>query len=118
MSSTRAEDLTIVQGTDATFRINIQEPDGTAKDVTSQFFYASLKKSHSAADSSKIDFTTAVIDAANGIISISLDSDTTATLDHNARYVYDCFMTAAGNNNIQSILEGKIFVKPSVTRVD
>lgn len=117
MASTRAEDLTIVQGTDATFRINIQEPDGTAKDVTSQFFYASLKKSHSAADSSKIDFTTSVIDAANGIISLSLTSTETASLDHNARYVYDCFMAAAGNNDIQSILEGKIFVKPSVTRV-
>ena len=117
MSSTRAEDLTIIQGTDVTFKINIQEPDGTAKDVTSQYFYASLKKSYTSLDSTKIDFTTSVIDAANGIITISLDSDTTATLDHNTRYVYDCFMAAAGNNNIISILEGKVFVKPSVTRV-
>lgn len=117
MSSTRAEDLTIIQGTDVTFRINIQEPDGTAKDVTSQYFYASLKKSYTSLDSTKIDFTTSVVDAANGIITISLDSDTTATLDHNTRYVYDCFMAAAGNNNIISILEGKVFVKPSVTRV-
>lgn len=117
MSSTRAEDLTVIQGTDASFKINIQEPDGTAKDVTSQFFYASLKKSHSAADSSKIDFTTSVIDAANGIITMSLTAEVTATLDHNSRYVYDCFMAAAGNNNITSILEGKIFVKPSVTRL-
>lgn len=117
MSSTRAEDLTIIQGTDVTFKINIQEPDGTAKDVTSQYFYASLKKSYTSLDSTKIDFTTSVVDAANGIITISLDSDTTATLDHNTRYVYDCFMAAAGNNNIISILEGKVFVKPSVTRI-
>ena len=117
MSSTRAEDLTIVQGTDAVFRINIQEPDGTPKDVTSQLFSASLKKSYTSLDSTKIDFTTTVVDSANGIITIGLNSDTTATLDHSARYVYDVFMYASGNTNIISILEGKVFVKPSVTRV-
>lgn len=117
MASTRAEDLTIIQGTDAVFNINIQEPDGTPKDVTSQLFSAALKKSYSAADSAKIDFTTDIIDEANGEIRISLDSEVTAILDHNTRYVYDVFMYGAGNNNITSILEGKVFVKPSVTRV-
>ena len=46
--ATRTEDLTVVQGTDATFKINIKDSAGNAFDITDKSFSASMKKSFSA----------------------------------------------------------------------
>lgn len=116
--ATRTEDLTVVQGTDATFKINIKDSAGNAFDITDKSFSASMKKSFSAADSTKIDFTTQIVGAQTGIISIALTNDQTSDLDTSTRYVYDVLMyNTSGNTEITSILSGKIFVDPSVTRV-
>lgn len=117
-SGSRSEDLTVVQGTDALFKINIKDSAGDAFDVSTKSFSASLKKSYSADDATAIDFTTAVSDAAAGIISISLTDTQTLALDVNTRYVYDVMMyNTSGGTDITSILKGKVFVEASVTRV-
>jgi hypothetical protein len=115
-SGSRSEDLTVVQGTDALFKIVIKDSAGAAFDVTAKSFSASLKKSYNSTDT--INFTVAVSDAAAGIISISLSDTQTAALDGDSRYVYDLFMyNTSGSTDITSILKGKVFVESSVTRV-
>lgn len=117
-TGSRSEDLTVIQGTDALFKINIKDSEGAEFDVTDKAFAASLKKSFSSSDSSSIDFTTNISVAQSGIISISLTNAQTLSLDVNSRYVYDVMMyDAASGTEVQSILRGKVFVEPSVTRV-
>jgi len=117
-SGSRSEDLTVVQGTDALFKIVIKDSAGAAFDVSSKSFSASLKKSYSSDDSTAVDFSVAISDAAAGIISISLTDTQTAALDGDSRYVYDVFMyNTSGSTDITSILKGKVFVESSVTRV-
>lgn len=114
----RSEDLTVTQGTDALFKILIKDSSGDAFDVTDKSFSASLKKSYSADDSTAIDFTINKAQPVEGVISISLTDTQTLTLDVNTRYVYDVFMyNTVGQNEITSVLKGKVFVEPSVTRV-
>lgn len=116
--ATRTENLTVTQGTDALFKINIKDSDGDAFDVSEKSFSASLKKSFSSGDDTAIDFTVDVVEAQTGVISISLSNDDTVSLDTSTRYVYDLLMyNTAGNTNITSILSGKVFVEPSVTRI-
>lgn len=111
----RTEDLTVTQGTDVNIRLLITEPNGNAKSLTNKLFSASMKKSYN--DSTSIDFSTSVDDANAGILTLSLTSDQTLGLDYNVRYVYDVMMYETGNTSIENILAGKVFVKPSVTRV-
>jgi hypothetical protein len=112
----RTEDLTVFQGTDANFKLFIKESDGeTSRDLTDKLFDASLKKSYTATES--VDFAVSVTDAANGIVEMSLTNTQTTALEANSRYVYDVIMYESGNTSIEKILEGKVFVKPTVTRV-
>jgi len=118
MATARSEDLTVVQGTDALFKINIKDTSGNAFDVSSKSFSASLKKSYSADDATAINFTTAISNAVGGVISISLSDTQTLALDVNTRYVYDVMMyNTAGSTEITNFLKGKVFVEASVTRV-
>jgi len=111
----RTSDLTIVQGTDVSIRVNIQDVDGDAIDISAKLFAGGLKKNFS--DASSIDFSTTVIDAPTGIISINLTNAQTTALDPNTRYVYDVVMYEAGNVEVQRILDGKVIIKPAVTIV-
>jgi hypothetical protein len=111
----RVEDLTVVQGTDSNFKLLMVEANGDPKDLTGKLFSASMKKTYS--DATSIDFTTTVLNANAGSISLELSSDQTADLDYTIRYVYDVMMYESGNTNIENILSGKVFIKPSVTRV-
>lgn len=111
----RIEDLTVTQGTDANFKIYITDSDGDAKDISAKFFSASMKKSYS--DTTSIDFTTIINNANGGILTLSLTNEQTADLDYTTRYVYDVMMYESGNTAVENILIGKVFIKPSVTRI-
>lgn len=117
-SGSRTEDLTVTVGTDALFKINLKDSSGEVYDASGKSFSASMKKSYTASDASKIDFATEVVSAQTGVISIALTSEQTIDLDQNTRYVYDVFMyNTSSNTDITSILKGKVFVEASVTRV-
>jgi hypothetical protein len=111
----RTEDLTVDQNTDFTFKLNLTDTNGDALDITNKSFAASMKKTYS--DTTTIDFTTTIISAPGGSMSISLTSAQTGALDESIRYVYDVLMYEAGNTNITKVLDGKVFVKPSATEV-
>ena len=71
---------------------------------------AKLKKSYYSANS--VSFTTVLVNAANGNVSISLTPSQSANLD--GRYVYD--ITANTANTTIRIQEGIATVNPGVTR--
>ena len=111
----RTEDLTVDQNTDFTVKLNLTGTNDAALDLTSKSFSASMKKTYT--DTTTIDFTVNVLDAAAGSLSLSLSSTQTSGLDTSIRYVYDVLMYEAGNTNITKVLDGKVFVKPSATEV-
>lgn len=112
----RTQDLTFSQGTDANLKLFLKDTAGVIIDLNSKQFSGNLKKSYTTTEDA-IPFTVNIVDANNGIITLGLTSTQTAALDHQRRYVYDLMMYESGNTQIEVIVEGKVFVKPTVTRI-
>ncbi len=115
-------DLLIRQG--ATFTsgsIAMQNPDGTAVDLTGCLFQGQMRKKR--LDSAvSATFTCVVTDAAAGLWKFGLSSTETAALnagetlaDDASNYVYDIEMIDGGGN-ILPIFYGNVQVQAEVTR--
>lgn len=114
----RYEEITIDQGSDVSIELHVINSDGAARDITNHEFAAKLKKNYNSDSDDTTDFTTAVSNAAAGIVTLSL-TNTQSGLLKAGRYVYDVEMTYYDSDEaatIERILEGKITVTPSVTR--
>jgi hypothetical protein len=108
MSTTK--NLNIDQG--ATFNDRVYYVD--IKTPTSLLGYSvrsQLRRSYYSANS--ISFTAEIVDTANGIVSLNLDSTVTTNLIA-GRYVYD--VEAYNANNVIRITEGLITVNPGVSK--
>jgi len=104
--------LTLDQGTDFTYNINLIDSAGVAVDISNFTANAQLRTSYT----SNVFFTVnATVSEANvGLITLSMNSYTTSTLKA-SRYLYDLILIS--NNNITSrLMEGTITVNPEVTR--
>ena len=113
----RTEDLTVNQNTDVSIKINVTSANGAAMDINDKLFSGSMKKRYADASNTAISFGTSITNANNGVITLSLTSAQTTALDADTRYVYDVMMYDSGNTNIEKILDGKVFVRSSVTSV-
>lgn len=102
--------IVIDQGTTFSFTFNLTNVDGSAKDLSSYTVAAQVRKSYYT--STKVDFTTATVDA-EGEITISLTATQTSELKA-GRYVYDIEIDD-GTETIR-VLEGIVTVTPEVTR--
>jgi len=71
------------------------------------------RKSYYSANAT-IVFDSTVYDAANGIIQLSLDAATSANVPA-GRLVYDVVLTQANTGLVTRVLEGLVYVSPSVT---
>lgn len=111
----RTQDLTFEQGADKNIKLSVRDSTGGVINLTSKSFAAGLKTEYSS--NTTIDMTVTVVDAVNGLITLGLSAAETAQLDHNRRYVYDCMMYDVGNTDIEVLVSGKVFVKPTVTRI-
>jgi len=111
----RTEDLTVNQNTDVSIKINVTSANGAALDINDKLFSGSMKKRYT--DATSISFGTAINNANTGVITLTLTNAQTSALDADARYVYDVMMYESGNTNIEKILDGKVFVRSSVTEV-
>jgi hypothetical protein len=114
MGTPRTEDLTIIQGNDTSISLQIFGTDGEPDDINNKLFQGGLKSSYTSTESI-VNFGVEVIDANVGSIAISLTSTQTAALKGDTRYVYDVVMYESGNTQVERVLDGKIFVRPSVT---
>lgn len=103
--------LVIDQGASFETNINVTDDDGIIVDLTGYTGVAQMRKHYT---SLQYYSFTVTIDAPNGIVSLSMDSNTTNTIAA-GRYVYDCELTSS--NNVRSrLVEGIVTVTPQVTR--
>ena len=102
--------IVIDQGTTYSFTFNLTNADGSAKDLASYTVAAQIRKSYYT--NTKVDFTTAKVDA-TGEITISLTATQTSALKA-GRYVYD--IEIDDSSETLRVLEGIVTVTPEVTR--
>lgn len=127
------EDLQIDQGTDVVVKLECYNSDGTKKmlnyyDSDQETIMAlylvrgKIKKTYNSKDSDSIDFSTTTISAGieDHIIELSLTNLQTDEMKP-GRYVYDVEIESYDSDTnatiVERILEGKITVTPSVTRL-
>ena len=108
--------LTMDQGSDFQATIDVNDSSGNNLNLTGYSVAGQMRKSY--ASSTATNFTAAITNATNGVLSISLSAAQTNALKA-GRYVYDVeisFNDSSGNTIVERILEGKIQVTPSVTK--
>lgn len=104
-------DLYVDQNTDFSQTLIVTNSDGTPTDLTGGSIASSLRRSNYSANS--ISFTTSIVDATQGSISLSLSHSVTATILP-ARYLYDVLFTDS-SGNVHKIFYGILTVNPGVT---
>jgi hypothetical protein len=62
-----------------------------------------------------INFTTNIYDANNGVITLTANANTTAAISATQKLVYDVILRNE-DTTVTRVLEGRIFISPSVTR--
>jgi hypothetical protein len=107
-------DLFIEQGEDFSASISLDNYNNTIFNLNNYIAKADISQSYWSANTTA-SFST-VIDANNGIVTISLDADTTQTLIR-SKYVYDLFLTNSLGGERSKVLEGMIYIEPSVTKI-
>ena len=116
------EDITILRGTDIAIELHLtKESDGTPFDLTNYSAAAKMKRNYndSANDPNTVAFNAIIpTPASNGIVTLSLTSDSSATLQTRGRYVWDCevsFVDSDSNTIVQRVAQGQAEVSPQVT---
>jgi len=101
------------QGTTFTTYLNVSGTNEAPIDLTGYTFLGQIRKWYTS--SSAVNFNINTVNGpSNGVIEISLDANTTTTLDY-GRYVYDVKMTDTGGN-VTRIVEGILTVNPEVAK--
>lgn len=104
--------ITVDQGSDFLVDIDLTDNTGAAMDLSGHSVAGTIKKSYTSSNS--VSFTASVSDAENGIITLSLTNAQTSTMK-SGRYVYDVEITDTVNTTVTRVLEGQVYVTPSVT---
>lgn len=109
--------LTVDQGTDTIFQLEVVDSDRTAKDLTNLSVFAKYKSSYGAATGNSFQISVPT-PKTNGIIELTVSGDSSISL-YNAqrRYVYDIELKNA-NDTVERILEGILEINPGVTLSD
>lgn len=101
------------QGSTFTYTLDIANDDGSKINIAGYSFSSSIRKSYY---SSTVAANLAVTigDAANGNVSLSMNSATTANIKA-GRYLYDVRMVDT-SNVVTRVIEGIITIYPQVTK--
>ena len=114
------EDLQFDQGTDVAVEIHLVEVDGSVKNLTGYSAAAKMKKNFNSGNADTVDFAAIIPSpASKGIVTLALTNAQTDALDARRRYFYDVeisYQDSDGNTIVERVLEGKVYVNPSVTR--
>ena len=113
------EDITIDQGADVAVELHLADNTGAVKNLTNHSVAAKMKKTYNS-DSDNTQAFNAIIATppASGIVTLSLTNAQTNALTA-GRYVYDVelsFTDSSSATITERVLEGKVFVTPSVTK--
>lgn len=108
------QDLFLNQNETFTTSLTLDDVNGVAYNLTGFTVKSQARKSYYS-NTIAINFDAAISDANNGIISLSASANTTANVSA-GKLVYDVFMTQTSTGIVTRVLEGQIFVSPSVTK--
>jgi len=112
------EDISIDQGTDYRFRLELVETDGSKKNLTGYTAAGKIKETYNTSDSDAIEFAaTFPAPRTDGILLLDLTNTQTDLLTEN-RYVYDVeisYFDSDSDQVVERIIQGKVDVSPSVT---
>jgi hypothetical protein len=106
-------DLYLEQGTSFTTQLTLADTNGLAYNLSHFSVSSQARKSYYSANAT-INFVSTIYDSANGIIQLSANSSVTSGV-RPGRLVYDVIISDS-SNNVTRVLEGQIYVSPSVTR--
>lgn len=104
--------LYVDQGATFNSTITVYDENGDPMDLTGYVVRSQMRRSY--VSNNFVNFTVVISDAANGLISLSLDKDATASLKH-GRYVYDVEVEDGGSV-VTRVIEGTVFINPEVTK--
>jgi len=108
--------IIVDQGTDFSTTITVTDDDGNVTDLTGYTAAGQIRKHYESSDSTA--FTVSFgSPRSDGQVTLSLTRTVTANIEA-GRYVYDVelsFVDDSGNSLVERLLEGSIYVKPSVT---
>lgn len=109
------QDIYLEKGTDFNTQITLDDSTGAAMNLTNYTAFSSARLSYNSVNAALV-FTTQ-IDPATGTIQLSANSATTANIYAGPvnKLVYDVIIKDSANT-VTRILEGQIYVSPSVTR--
>ena len=114
------EEFSIDQGADVAVELQLVDENGVKKNLTNFTVYAQMRKSYNTIDDEAITFNSIIATPpSDGVVTLSLTNTQTEALKR-GRYVYDVelsFEDSDGNTIVERILEGRVQVTPSVTRV-
>tara|TARA_B110000977_G_scaffold34471_1_gene46072 strand:- start:11124 stop:11474 length:351 start_codon:yes stop_codon:yes gene_type:complete len=112
------EDISIDQGADVAIELHMTNTDGSVKNLANHSVAAKMKRNYNSDSDNAQAFNAAITGATDGIATLSLTNTQTAALA-TGRWVYDVelsFVDSSSNTITERILEGKVFVTPSVTK--
>jgi tetrahydromethanopterin S-methyltransferase subunit H len=108
------QEIYLDQGTTFNEQITLDDNNGVPFNLTGFSVASEARKSYYSANAD-IVFVSTIVDANNGVIQLSANSAVTANV-YSSKLVYDVIITQASSGNVTRVLEGVIYVSPSVTR--
>lgn len=106
-------DITIYKGDSYTHQINIKNSANTAINITGRTYISQIRKSK-ASGTIIASFTTAITDAANGVLTMSMTGNETSNINTGI-YYYD--LQETNGSIITTLMGGKVTVTGEVSRV-
>lgn len=107
-------DQFIDKGTTYSAQVQLENSVGEPYDLSNHTVQCQARRSYYSSNAT-ITFVTSVLDASNGIIQIDASASNTALLPI-GRLVYDVVVANTQSNVVSRVLEGQMFISPSVTR--
>ena len=106
-------DITIYKGDSYTHQINIKNSANTAINITGRTYISQVRKSK-ASNTVIASFTTAITNAANGVLTMSMTGSETSNINTGI-YYYD--LQETNGSTITTLMGGKVTVTGEVSRV-
>lgn len=107
-------DLFLEQGTTFVTSVTLDGNNGEPYNLNYFTVRSQARRSYYSSNVA-LTFNSSITDAANGIIQLSATASVTANVPA-GKLVYDVLLTDSNSGTVTRVLEGQIFVAPSVTR--
>jgi hypothetical protein len=113
--TTRAN-LYIDQGTDFFTSLELETSEGVDFPIVQQEFYCQVRKVYSTSITFEAD-TEQVTDGVTNVLNLIVTADMTRDIEA-GKYQYDVLMKSTTTGRVAKILEGLMFILPSITKIE